>query len=205
VKLNALAAKEVASELSLGSIWSWGWGTFDAASADPDKPTAACTYLWTRDQTLCDAPARTPFDTSLIDGQLLLPDGIHCAFPRGMVSEAAIERLAPFAGGDRAALTALVTRRVLRRAVRVRPSEVVRAERWLVAARYRGSLSRYRQALAWRGLRRADARAILTDNLRVAKLGKARARARLAASVDASLCLRDELPGRQLVDLVKKL
>lgn len=205
VKLNALAAKEVASELALGSIWSWGWGTFDAASADPDKPSAACAYLWTRDQTLCDAPARAPFDTSLIDGQLLLPEGIQCAFPTGMVSEAAIERLAPFAGGNRAALTALVTRRALRKAVPVRPGEVLRAERWLVAARYRGSISRYRQALASRGQTRAEARAILTDNLRVRKLGKARAQARLAASVNASLCLRDELPGRQLVDLVRKL
>jgi hypothetical protein len=205
VKLNALAARQVSAELGLGSIWSWGWGTFDAAGADADKPLAACAYLWTRDQTLCDAPSRALFDTSLVHGQLLLPAGIQCAFGAGMISEAAVARLAPFAGGDRAALTALFTRRALRRAVRVRPGEVARAERWLVAARYRGSYSRYRRSLARRGLTRADALAILTDNLRVRRLGRRAAQARLAAAVDTSLCLGDELPARTLVDLAKRL
>lgn len=205
VKLNALAARQVADELRLGSIWSWGWGTFDAAGADPDKPVAACTYLWARDQTLCDAPARAAFDTSLVHGQLLLPEGIRCAFPAGMVSEAAIARLAPFAGGPRAALTALVTRRALRKAVRLKPGEVARAERWLVTARYRGSYARYRHSLGRRGLTRADAVAILTDNLRVRRLGLAAATARLGRAVDSALCLRDELPARELVDLARRL
>jgi len=204
VKLNALAASQVAAELGLGSIWSWGWGTFDAAGADPDKPHAACAYLWARDQTLCDAPSRAPFDTSLTDGQLVLPEGIHCAFPAGMVSEAAIARLAPFAGGDRAALTALASRRALRR-VRVRPGEILRAERWLVASRYGGSYTRYRRALSGRDLTRADAVAILTDHLRVGRLGRRAATARLGRTVDAALCLRDELPGRALVDLARRL
>ncbi len=56
VKQDTLAARQVASELGVGSIWSWGWGTFDAAGADVDKPRAACVYLWTRDPTLCDGP-----------------------------------------------------------------------------------------------------------------------------------------------------
>jgi hypothetical protein len=205
VKLNALAARQVAEELALGSVWSWGWGTFDAAGADPDKPIAACAYLWARDPTLCDAPSRAAFDTSLVHGQLLLPEGIHCAFPAGMVSEAAVARLAPFAGGDRAALTALVARKLLRKATRVNPSQVVRAERWLVATRYRGSYARYRRSLAHYGLTRADAVAILADNLRVRRLGRAAATARLRRAVDSALCLRDEVPARTLVDLVKKL
>jgi hypothetical protein len=205
VKLNALAARQVADELGLGSIWSWGWGTFDAAGADPDKPLAACAYLWTRDQTLCDAPSRAAFDTSLVDGQLILPEGVQCAFPAGMVTQAAVARLAPFAGGRREALTALVTRRVLRRAVRVGSREVVRAERRLVAARYRGSYTRYRRALSGRGLTRADAVAVLADDLRVRRLGVRAARARLAAAADSALCLRDELPDRELVDLAARL
>jgi len=205
VKLNALAARQIAGELGLGSIWSWGWGTFDAAGADADKPLAACAYLWARDQTLCDAPSRAAFDTSLVDGQLLLPEGIQCALPAGMVSEAAVARLASFAGGRREALTALVTRRALRRAVRVGARELTRAERSLVAARYAGSYSGYRRALLRRGLTRADAVAILTDSLRFRRLGRGAARARLAASADSALCLRDELPGRELVDLASKL
>jgi hypothetical protein len=204
VKLNALAARQVADELDLGSIWSWGWGTFDAAGADPDKPLAACAYLWTRDQSLCDAPARAAFDTSLTDGQLILPEGIQCAFSAGMVPEAAVVRLAPFAGSRRAALSALVARRALRGA-RVRPRDVTRAERSLVAARYGGSYARYRRVLAHRGLARADAVAILTDGLRARRLGARAVRARLAAAADSALCLRDELPARDHVDLARKL
>ncbi|MFL5930333.1 MAG: hypothetical protein ACJ75P_03660 [Gaiellaceae bacterium] len=204
VKLNALAARQVAGELGLGSIWSWGWGTFDAAGADPDKPLAACTYLWTRDQSLCDAPARAAFDTSLTDGQLILPEGVQCAFPAGMVPEAAVARLAPFAGSRRAAVTALVARRALRGA-RVRPGDITRAEWSLVSAKYAGSYARYRRALALRGLTRADAVAILTVRLRARRLGARAAGARLAAAADSALCLRDELPGRVFVDLAKKL
>jgi hypothetical protein len=205
VKLNALAARQVSAELGLGSIWSWGWGTFDAAGADPDKPLAACAYLWTRDQTLCDAPSRAPFDTSLVDGQLVLPEGIQCAFPTGLVSEAAVSRLARFAGSRRVALTALVTRRALRRAVRVWPRDVARAERSLVTNRYGGSYARYRRALAGRGLSRADAVAVLTDSLRGRRLGRHGVRARLRTTIDSMLCVRDQLPAREPFDLAKKL
>ena len=205
VKLNALAARQVTDELGIGSIWSWGWGTFDAAGADPDKPLAACTYLWTRDQSLCDAPSRAAFDTSLVDGQLVLPEGVQCAFPAGMVTQSAVARLAPFAGGRREALTALITRRALRRGMRVRPREIARVERSLVARRYGGSYRRYRRALTRRGLTGADGIAILTDAVRIRRLGRWAARARLTAAVDSALCLRDELPGRELVDLSKQL
>ena len=39
VKLEALAAKQVAKEFKIEGVWSWGWATFSAAApADPDKP-----------------------------------------------------------------------------------------------------------------------------------------------------------------------
>ena len=57
VKWEALAAKQIASELDLASVWSWGWAAFNPAGNDPDKPKVACTWLWTRDHSLCDAPA----------------------------------------------------------------------------------------------------------------------------------------------------
>ena len=57
VKWEALAARQVATEEHLSSIWSWGWGTFGPESVDEDKAAAACAYLWTRDPTCCDAPA----------------------------------------------------------------------------------------------------------------------------------------------------
>ena len=73
VKLEALAAKQVAREFKIAGVWSWGWATFNAnATPDPDKPTAACVWLWTRDPALCDAPAMAgpDFNTSLTDGQV---------------------------------------------------------------------------------------------------------------------------------------
>ena len=205
VKLNALAARQVALDEGIGSIWSWGWGTFDELGADPDKPLAACVYLWARDPALCDAPARATFDTSLLVGQLVLPAGVRCAFPAGMVSTGAVRRLARFAGGERAALTALVQRRVLRRAVPVRSRTTLRAELTLVASRYRGSYRRYRRALARRGLTRSDALALLTDGIRLRALGNARAEERLAAAAAEALCVRDELPARLPVDLAARL
>ena len=56
-KLVTLAAKQVAGELRIGSVVTWGWGTFDTAGADVDKPKAACVSLWARDPALCDGPA----------------------------------------------------------------------------------------------------------------------------------------------------
>jgi hypothetical protein len=205
VKVNALAARQVAADAGLGSVWSWGWGTFDAAGADPDKPTAACVYLWTRDPNLCDAPARAKFDTSLTAGQLILPEGIHCVSPAGMVSEAAIERLIPVAGSDRAALGALFLRRVLQREVRVTRRHLLRAEQALVSRRYGGSYARYRRSLALHGLTRSLAQAMLADDMRLRRLGVRAASARLAEAIDAALCLRDELPGRTVVNLRSRL
>ncbi len=71
-KLYTLAARRVAAEFGVATVWTWGWGTFNAAGADPDKQAAACVYLWTRDQSLCDGPtaAGRSFDDSLTEGQI---------------------------------------------------------------------------------------------------------------------------------------
>jgi hypothetical protein len=57
VKREGLAARQVATELGVASVWSWGWARFAGAEADTSKRDAACVYLWARDPTLCDAPA----------------------------------------------------------------------------------------------------------------------------------------------------
>ena len=71
VKLETLAATRVASELRIGTVWSWGWGVF-GGQADPDKPRAACVYLWARDPALCNGPAVAGpgFNASRTQGQL---------------------------------------------------------------------------------------------------------------------------------------
>jgi hypothetical protein len=67
VKLETLATKQVASELSLASVWSWGWAAFPGSRADAASERAACVYLWARDSSLCDGPAAggKGFDRSL--------------------------------------------------------------------------------------------------------------------------------------------
>ena len=79
VKWEALASRQIAAELQLASIWSWGWAAFNPAGNDPDKPKAACVWLWTRDHSLCDAPALagSAFDPSL-DVGATLPAGTLC-------------------------------------------------------------------------------------------------------------------------------
>lgn len=57
VKLETLATRQVARELSLASVWSWGWAAFRGKRGDPATRRAACVYLWTREADLCDGPA----------------------------------------------------------------------------------------------------------------------------------------------------
>jgi hypothetical protein len=57
VKRETLATRQVAGELSLASVWTWGWATFPGSRADPVTRRAACVYLWTRQTSLCDGPA----------------------------------------------------------------------------------------------------------------------------------------------------
>jgi hypothetical protein len=80
-KLNTLAAKRVAGEFGVATVWTWGWRTSSASGADPDKEAAACVYLWTRDPALCDGPgaAGPDFDASRTEGQIALPPGIQCS------------------------------------------------------------------------------------------------------------------------------
>src|SRR5262249_18951228 len=57
VKREALAARQVAGELGLDSVWSWGWARFAGMPKDPAQAPAACVHLWARDPSLCNAPA----------------------------------------------------------------------------------------------------------------------------------------------------
>ena len=39
-----------------GSVFSWGWQEWNKKEMDPDKPKAACVWLWGRTRSLCNAP-----------------------------------------------------------------------------------------------------------------------------------------------------
>jgi hypothetical protein len=99
VKLEALAGRQVASELGIDSVWSWGWATFSEEGKDPDKADAVCVYLWARDPNLCDGVTAggQGFDSSRTDGQLVLPAGTQCVLSDGtairLTALAALQRL----------------------------------------------------------------------------------------------------------------
>ena len=59
VKLESLAAKQVAEELSVATVWSWGWGVWSVGESDPDKEAAACVWLWAASDS-ATAQARRP-------------------------------------------------------------------------------------------------------------------------------------------------
>jgi hypothetical protein len=168
VKWQALAAKHIAREQKVDSIWSWGWATFSQAGEDPDKAAAACVWLWTRDASLCDAPAAAGprFNTSRTEGQLVLPRGVRCSFLEGNLTASAAGRLARVTRDLNAARSALLERIVLRGHVPLAPHAVETAERALIRMRYGGSVRRYLRALRGARATRAEARLVIGDELR---------------------------------------
>jgi hypothetical protein len=167
VKLEALAAKQVAAETHVEGIWSWGWPAFSAVGADPDKPAAACVYLWARDNSLCDGPALAgpDFDASLTEGQIILPAGVRCSLGAQTIRKADVGRAAGLTGDLDSAASAMLERAVLRAAEPIDPSTVLSAERAIVRDRFGGSTPAYRAAIVDAQVTLADARAIIADRL----------------------------------------
>jgi hypothetical protein len=167
-KLQALAAKQVASEVGLRSIWSWGWAAWSDGERDPDKPAAACVYLWARNPSLCNGPAAagTGFNTSLTQGQLTLPAGTRCTLYGKPITEGTISSLAPVTGDPGVAFSAAFARAVTSLQVKLKGKQITDAERAVVAARFGGSFARYRAALAKAHASPGAARGAIGDELR---------------------------------------
>jgi len=165
-KLQTLAAGEVARETKLRSVWSWGWGVWSKGEDDPDKPAAACVYLWARDAKLCDGPALagTGFNSSRNEGQLVFPAGARCTLYGRRVDEGAISSLAPVTGDRDVAFTAVFARVVASLTAAVKAKQVAAAQK-AVASRFGGS-ARYRAALAKAHASPAAARGVIADELR---------------------------------------
>ena len=167
-KLQALAAKQVASEVGLRSVWSWGWATWTPGEQDADKPAAACVYLWARSQGLCNGPAAggKGFDASLAEGQLVLPSGTRCTLYGRPVTERAIATLRPIAGDPDVAFSTAFAQVVTSLQAPLKPKQVSDAEKAVVASRFGGSYAAYRAALAKAHASAAAARAVIADELR---------------------------------------
>lgn len=180
-KWQALAAKTVAAETGAGSIWSWGWQMWNTAELDPDKAHAACTWLWARSPSLCDAPRMLgpAFDASLTEGQIALPAGTLCTLAgsasgagpsAGSVTVGALRALQALTGDRDAAMSALFERVVESLYAPVSTRSVLAAERAVIAASFHGSRTAYLAALRQAHATLTLARTILADELRHAAL-----------------------------------
>jgi hypothetical protein len=200
-KLQTLAAKQVASELKIGSVVSWGWGTFDTAGADADKQKAACVYLWARDPKLCDGPltAGAGFNDSREEGQIALPAATRCKLDSRTISKLEVKVLSALTDDTQVGLSALFARLVESPGHPVAATRVLALERTIIAVRFGGSRSRYLSALRVRGASLAVARAIIADQLRRQDIAKRRD-VRLPSSAEISLyhSLYGALPVRQV-------
>jgi hypothetical protein len=168
-KWQGLGAKQVAEELRLAHVWSWGWAQRDARSSDPDKTYAACVWLWARDPALCDAPTilGKELDPDRRTGQINLPAGVRCIYYRTPVTAGHVAALARVIGDRELALTALVVRAAEREHSQAgNPTAILAAEKRIIAARFGGSRPAYRRALAGLHASVAVARGIIGDELR---------------------------------------
>jgi hypothetical protein len=167
VKWEALAAKQVSAELGVASVWSWGWAAFNPAGNDPDKPKAACTWLWTRDHALCDAPALAGGDLDpSLDVGAALPAGTMCLLGKTRLLASDVAALTRLTGDRDVAFTAEFQHAVLVAAKPVSTAAVVQAEHDVVVDRFGGRRSAYLAALARARATPALAREILADELR---------------------------------------
>jgi hypothetical protein len=187
-KLQAGAAQEVAKELGLRYVWSWGWGVFGKGSPedDPDKPTAACVYLWARNPKLCNALRIVPkrFDKSRDAGRIVLPRGARCTVAGRPLTWGDMRALTPILGDPDAAFTALYARNVASVFQPLKSKQVTDAERAIVAGHF-GSYGAYNRALARAHASRSIARGVIADELRRALFeGRLHVRGPSATEID---------------------
>jgi hypothetical protein len=172
VKWQGLAARQVAEDTGVATIWSWGWAHWGPRGLDPDKQAAACVYLWTRSPDLCDGPAQAGagFDTSRAAGLIRLPRGIVCSIGKSQIAQADLAPLERLTGDRDLAFTALLQRAAESRYATVSESDVLAAERTVVASRFGGSRSAYLAAIAQARGTLAVARGAIADQLRRVKV-----------------------------------
>jgi hypothetical protein len=175
IKWQALAARQIAGELHFSTIWSWGWTSYVGLD-DPDFPKAACVWLWTRAPSLCNAPGASGagWDTSTTEGQLVFPAGTQCTIGSRTISESSISQIETLTGDYDLAYSAALARAVEGKLAPIAMSQVLAAERTLIAGRFEGSRRAYDEALAEAHVSRPLARGILADELRRATLSQRR-------------------------------
>ncbi len=174
VRLQALAAKQVAREYGLGSVWSWGWQARNTAQADPDKEVGACVWLWTRNPSICNGPeaAGPDFNPTVETGEITLGRGVRCVINERAITHGGVGQLARVTGDSDVAFSAAYARAVLAGLVTVAREDVLAAERAIIASRFRGSRLAYRRALGRSRASQALAREVIADELRQQRMGR---------------------------------
>ena len=213
VKWNALAARQVVIDERTSAIWSWGWGNFGPQSVDPDKPSAACVYLWGRDPALCDGPtaAGAGFKPSRVEGTITLRAGETCVSASGRIHETDVKALTAVTGSRPAALSTLFTRVALRARIPVTAAEILAYETRVVDRSFAGSRADYIAALERRHATLAVARGAIGDEIRRQRIATMLAGGvvdpgepstvlawtaeNTRAEADTATCRRDQLPG----------
>jgi hypothetical protein len=177
VKWEALSAKQVARETGLGSVFSWGWQEWNKKEMDPDKPKAACVWLWGRTRSLCNAPRMLGkgFNRSVTAGQIILPHGTVCRVEGiGALSGGAVTSLQALTGDRDAAVSALFERLVESSERSVSRHAVLAAQREVIGDAFNGSRTAYLAALHQAHANVGIALSVLGDELRRARLEQRR-------------------------------
>ena len=174
-KLYTLASKRVAAEFRIATVWTWGWGTFSVAGTDPDKQSAACVYLWTRDPSLCDGPtaAGDGFEGSLAEGQIDLPQGVQCSLDGKSMRQTDLSRLTAITHDRDVAYTILFDRLVETQLAAMSADRVRQAEQAIIDGSFGGSRPAFNAALAKAGANMYVARAAIADELLRAQIERA--------------------------------
>jgi hypothetical protein len=152
----------------LRSVWSWGWGVFSVAEDDPDKPKAACVYLWARNPAYCNVQkifGKKLFNTSRTEGQLIFPPGARCTLEGKRIDTGDIRGLTSVTGDPNVAFTAVFARAVASLSAPLKPTQISAAEKAVVGSRF-GSTAAYHAALARAHASPAAARGVIADELR---------------------------------------
>ena len=147
VKWEALAAKQVAADTKLGSVWSWGWGTFGAGERRSGQARRRVRLpLGTRPVALRRPGrrrARASTRRSSRD-RSSCPPAILCGLSGGSrIPAADVTRLTALTHDRHAAIDALFARLVLRSTATVTNAQVLAVERQAIARDFGGNRAAY--------------------------------------------------------------
>ena len=187
VKWQALAARQVARETGIGTIWSWGWSSYSAEAKLENKEGTACVYLWTRDPALCDAERLVGADlsTDRREGQIVLHRNRVCSIGTRWIDAGPLAALQRVTADREVAFTALLARAAESPYAPIPTMQALAAERAVIEVNFGGSAAAYRAALARAGATLPIARAILADELRRLQLER-RMRSRTPSAREVS-------------------